>query len=492
MKERNKNKKMTKLLKTLIILSLIAVVIAGVIIADNTSVAPERDLGIEEAQSIVDSNIEALPKVATIITDGAVVKVDSVKSNGSREFLLSCTYETKNIGAIVEEKKDELFSAVYTYYLEREAEGLKTSGTNVRMKVANPIIKAAYDNAETFSGKIDIRIYQINDGSMKIFLSDEVVNTCFGGVIDALKLISDTKKIVYEGETVDITNLNTLRTGISDCFALTNYDSTEPDTGTNLSNLVSELKDEFHRNFINNSNWKHLAKGLWTTLRITFFALIIGIVIGFIVAIIRVTHDKTGKMKIADSVCRIYVAIIRGTPVMVQLLIIYFVMLLPLRQIMLSFSAEVAAEGHVILSKIIKLLAIDKFGSAVFCFGLNSGAYVAEIVRGGIMSVDNGQTEAGRSLGFTYGQTMFHIVMPQAFKAVLPALANEFITLLKESSVAFYIGVGDLTKGGITIRSITYSNFMPLIAVALIYLLVVLGLTYLVSLLEKRLQKGDR
>ncbi len=492
MKENINKKKMSKLLKALIVLAIIAVVIAVVIIVDKASIAPERDLSINEAQEIVDSNIKALPKVATIIVDGTVVKVNSVENIGDRQFLLNCTYETKNIRAIVEEKKDELFSAVYSYYLEREAEGLKTSGTNVRMKVANPIIKEAYDNAEKISGEIDIKIYQINDGSMKMFLSDETVNACFGGVIDALKLIADTKSIVYDGEIVDITNLNTLRTGISDCFALTNYDPTEPSTGTELSNWASDLKDEFHRNFINNSNWKHLAKGLWTTIRITFFALIIGIVIGFIVAIIRVTHDKTGKMKIGDSICRIYVAIIRGTPVMVQLLIIYFVMLLPLRQILLNFSAELAAAGYVIISKIIKLLAIDKFGSAVLCFGLNSGAYVAEIVRGGIMSVDNGQTEAGRSLGFTYGQTMFHIVMPQAFKAVLPALANEFITLLKESSVAFYIGVGDLTKGGITIRSITYSNFMPLIAVALIYLLVVLGLTYLVSLLEKRLQKGDR
>ncbi len=488
-----KNKKpMSKWLKLLISVLVIAVLVAAMLIIDNIGVKPERDLSIGEAQEIVNTNISVLPKVATIIVDGSNVKVNSISNAGDRKFVLDCTYETKNIGAIIEEKKNELFSEVYSYYLERESSGTKTSGTNIRMKIAAPIIKEAYDAAETISGGCEIIIYQLNDGTMKMYLSYETVNTCLGGVLDALKLINDTKEIVYNDEIVDITNLNTLRTGISDCFALTNYDGTEPNTGTYITNWWADIKDEFHRNFINNSNWKHLANGLWTTLRITFFALIIGIVIGFLVAIIRVTYSKTGKAKILDSICRIYVSIIRGTPVMVQLLIIYFVMLLPLRQVMLNYSAVLAEGGNIIFSKIVAFFAIDKFGSAVLCFGLNSGAYVAEIVRGGIMSVDNGQTEAGRSLGFTYWQTMYQIVIPQAFKAVLPALANEFITLLKESSVAFYIGVGDLTKGGITIRSITYSNFMPLIAVALIYLVVVLGLTYLVSLLEKRLQKGDR
>ena len=135
---------------------------------------------------------------------------------------------------------------------------------------------------------------------------------------------------------------------------------------------------------------------------------------------------------------------------------------------------------------------MDKFTAAVLCFGINSGAYVSEIVRGGIMSVDHGQLEAGRSLGFNYVATMWYIVIPQAIKAVLPALANEFIALLKETSVAFYIGVADLTLGGLKIRSITYSNFMPLIAIGLIYLVLVLGLSYLVSLLERRMNKGDR
>ena len=183
------------------------------------------------------------------------------------------------------------------------------------------------------------------------------------------------------------------------------------------------------------------------------------------VAIIRVTHEKTGKIGVLSTICQVYVTVVRGVPLMVQLLIMYFVVLLP--------------------------LGVGKFPAAVLCFGINSGAYVSEIVRGGIMSIDNGQTEAGRSLGFNYLKTMYYIVVPQAFKAVLPSLANEFIALLKETSIAFYIGAADLLLGGLKIRSITYSNFMPLVAVAIIYLVVVLILSKLVSILERRLRKGD-
>ncbi|MCQ2449364.1 MAG: amino acid ABC transporter permease [Clostridia bacterium] len=227
----------------------------------------------------------------------------------------------------------------------------------------------------------------------------------------------------------------------------------------------NSFKDQFTRNFITKARWQYLWNGLMTTLAITALAALLGVFIGFIVAIIRCTCQTTGKLKIADKICALYLTLVRGTPVMVQLLIIYFVILLP--------------------------AGVDKFPAAVLCFGLNSGAYVAEIVRGGIMSVDRGQNEAGRSLGFGFAPTMVHIIIPQAFKAVLPALANEFITLLKESSVAFYIGVADLTQGGLKIRSLTYSNFMPLIAVAVIYLIIVLILTRLVGLLERRLRKSD-
>lgn len=230
-------------------------------------------------------------------------------------------------------------------------------------------------------------------------------------------------------------------------------------------NFWDKFSSDFEANFITANRWKLLLDGLFTTLQITFFAVFIGIAIGFIVAIIRSTHDKTGKFKFINGICKLYLTIIRGTPVVVQLLIIYFVIFAP--------------------------MGVNKIIVAIIAFGVNSGAYVAEIVRSGIMSVDEGQFEAGRSLGFNYVQTMRHIIMPQAFKNVLPALGNEFIVLIKETSVSSLIALEDLTMRGNLIRSRTYSAFMPLIAVALIYLTLVILFTYLLGILERRLRNSD-
>ena len=229
--------------------------------------------------------------------------------------------------------------------------------------------------------------------------------------------------------------------------------------------MLQDLQSKFINNFIAEDRWKYLTDGLVVTLQITLCAVILGIVLGFLVAIVRSTHDRTGKLKILNALCNLYLTVIRGTPVVVQLLIIYFVIF-----------------GSTDISKVMV---------AVLAVGINSGAYVAEIFRSGIMSIANGQFEAGRSLGFNYRQTMFYIVMPQAFKNVLPALGNEFISLLKETSVSGYIALQDLTKGGDIIRSRTYDAFMPLIAVALIYLVMVLVFSRLVGLLERRLRNSD-
>ena len=229
--------------------------------------------------------------------------------------------------------------------------------------------------------------------------------------------------------------------------------------------MLQSLQDRFYLNFIKDDRWMYIVDGLKVTLLVTFFAVLIGIVIGFLVATVRSTYDKTGKLKILNILSQIYLTVIRGTPVVVQLLIIYFVIF-----------------GNV---------NIDKIPVAIMAFGFNSGAYVAEIFRSGIMSIDGGQFEAGRSLGFNYVQTMRYIIMPQAFKNVLPALGNEFIVLLKETSVAGYIALQDLTKAGDIIRSRTYDAFMPLIAVALIYLAMVLIFTKLVNMLERRLRNSD-
>lgn len=228
---------------------------------------------------------------------------------------------------------------------------------------------------------------------------------------------------------------------------------------------MGNLKERIILNFITKERWRYIWDGLGVTLQVTFFSVLMGIALGFLIAIIRSTHDKTGKLKILNFFCQVYLTVIRGTPVVVQLLIIYFV--------------------------IFGSMDINKVLVAVLAFGINSAAYVAEIFRSGIMSIDKGQFEAGRSLGFNYVQTMIHIIMPQAFKNVLPALGNEFIVLLKETSVSGYIALQDLTKGGDIIRSRTYDAFMPLITVAAIYLVMVMIFTKLVEALERRLRNSD-
>ena len=228
----------------------------------------------------------------------------------------------------------------------------------------------------------------------------------------------------------------------------------------------ASLTEKFYDNFIKESRYMYMLKGLGNTLIITVFAALIGIILGFLIAIVRTNHDRNGGLAVLNGLCKFYLAIIRGTPVMIQLLIIYYV--------------------------IFKSINTGKLFVAIIAFGLNSAAYVAEIVRSGIMAVDIGQFEAGRSLGLDYKQTMISIILPQAIKNILPALCNEFISLLKETSISGYIGLMDLTKGGDIIRSVTYEAFMPLIAVAIIYLLMVMGLSKLVNLLERKLRKNER
>lgn len=244
-----------------------------------------------------------------------------------------------------------------------------------------------------------------------------------------------------------------------------------------MSNGWNTFVTDFRFVFIQEDRWKSLFQGLGNTLVITFFAVMIGIVLGAIVATVRTTYDKNnGDMKkrnpvgfyilsIANVICKLYLTVIRGTPVVVQLMIAYF---------------------------IIFATSNNSTAVAVFAFGINSGAYVAEIIRGGIMSIDEGQFEAGRSLGFNYGQTMIYIIIPQVFKVVLPTLCNEFIVLLKETSVAGYVGIMDLTKAGDIIRGRTFSAFLPLLGVAAIYLVMVVILTALVGCLERSLRKNER
>lgn len=229
---------------------------------------------------------------------------------------------------------------------------------------------------------------------------------------------------------------------------------------------MSGFKESFYQNFIEKDRWQYLLTGLENTLLITIFAVLIGVAIGFLVAIIRASHDKNGSLKIFNFICRVYLTVIRGTPTMIQLMITYYI--------------------------IFASVNVSKIFVAVCAFGINSGAYVAEIVRSGIMSIDQGQFEAGRSLGFNYVQTMRLIILPQAFKNVLPALGNEMIVLLKETSISGYVGTMDLTKGGDIIRSTTYEAYLPLFGVAAIYLVIVMLMTAGVNRLERKLRTNER
>ena len=243
-----------------------------------------------------------------------------------------------------------------------------------------------------------------------------------------------------------------------------------------LNTFFLGLKEKFILCFIDDNRWEWLVEGFLNSIIITVLALLVGLVVGIILAAIRSSYDKNEEslrmrggigyhfLRFLNAISKFYITVIRGIPVVVQLMIWYFVI----------------------------MAAADDIPIAVVAFGLNSGAYVAEIFRGGIMSIDNGQFEAGRSMGFSYFQTMVHIVIPQTVKSTLPTLLNELIALFKETSIAGYVGILDLTKAGERIRGITFESVLPLGAIAVIYLVSVVVLTKIVTVIERRLRRNER
>ncbi len=229
--------------------------------------------------------------------------------------------------------------------------------------------------------------------------------------------------------------------------------------------FLKNIQEGFIKTFIKENRYEMLLEGLGNTLKVALLATLMGVLIGALVAIIKVTHKQTGKFKLLNLLCEAYTTVIRGTPVVVQLLIFY--------NIIFAQSDQAVMIGTI-------------------TFGINSGAYVAEIIRAGIMAVDIGQTEAGRSLGLSQSTTMASIILPQALKNVLPAIGNEFISILKETSVIGFLGVMDLTRFAEKIITRTADVYFPYLSVALIYLVIVMGLNALVKKLEKRLAKSDR
>ncbi len=448
------------------VIAALAVVLFGVELAvelSNNQIKTEVTLS--QCQQIVDETFQNLPVsdngASRAVLDNTKITVTDMEYGFEKDIILSCSYETLNVRGAVLEHIPEVMVRAYEYTLSKP----NASGSDIDLRNTRKQFKTLLESAQPISGSITLYIYETTEG-LTLFLSDEAVDTCTGGIITVLKTIQGTNTLEYQGETVDITKNGSLRTGVANPLALKNYSSDKPFTGGPLIEAIQDFINDFKTNFLDGNRYMHLVRGLGVTLLLTLLAALFGVLLGFIIAIIRCTNLMTGSLKLPDAICRLYLTIMRGTPVMVQLLIMHFVVLAPFK--------------------------LSPFVSAVICFGINSAAYVAEIVRGGIMSIDKGQIEAGRSLGFNYVQTMVHFIVPQAFKAILPSLANEFITLLKESSVAFAIGLGDLTFGGNLIRSVTYSPFLPLLAVAVIYLVLVMILSKLVSILERRLAKSDR
>ncbi|MBR1623986.1 MAG: ABC transporter substrate-binding protein/permease, partial [Pseudobutyrivibrio sp.] len=294
----------------------------------------------------------------------------------------------------------------------------------------------------------------------KLGMDIKVEDMEFDSIINAVG--SGKADVGIAGMTMTEERLKSIN--FSDSYVTTKQVIIVRDEGTSVGRIG--LVDNFKRKFIEENRCVYIKNGLINTIGIALCAVLAGMLIGFFVAIVRVTYDKTGQLTILNTICRLYLSIIRGTPIMIQLLIIYYV--------------------------VFKAVNVPKVLVAIIAFAINSGAYVAEIMRGGIMSIDNGQMEAGRSLGLTYRQTMTSIILPQAIKNSLPALANEFISLIKETSICGYIGLIDLTRGGDIIRSITYEPFLPLIGVAIVYLIIVQILNLGVGKLEKNLRRSEQ
>ena len=400
----------------------------------------EEEFAVEEyALCVKKGNSELLSKINTALqklkTDGTIAKINT-NYIGTDDEKGTMPYQKKNV----------------------QRTGKLVVATNAEFKPYEYI-----ENNQIVGIDMDI-MQAVCD---ELGLEMEIENMAFDSILSAIQ--SGKADVGAAGMTV--TEDRKQNVDFSDSYTtskqviIINKGSSSASDGKSDTKSLS-FTDKLRQNFVEDNRWQYILSGLGNTLLITLLAIIIGLVIGTLVAVVRTVHDQQGKLKILNVICKIYLAVIRGTPAMIQLLIIYYV--------------------------IFASVNVNKIFVAVVAFGLNSGAYVAEVIRSGINAVDKGQFEAGRCLGLNYRQTMSNIIMPQAFKNMLPALCNEFISLLKETAISGYIGLQDLTKGGDIIRSQTFEAFIPLVAVALIYLVMVLLLSYGVSRLERRLKKNER
>lgn len=336
----------------------------------------------------------------------------------------------------------------------------------------NEVIKEA--TVKRFKKGTDAIIELKNGGVDAVVIDENPADNFVSNNRDTLKLVKDTSTTEEYAVAVGKGNSEVLKdineglqkvkdNGKFDEIVDEYINNTVSNTESNSGNVFERFVEKLKFVFIDTKGYELLLKGVLVTLEIAILAVALGIVIGFIVALMKLSENRRGKKTIASRIANIYIDVLRGTPVMVQLLIIY----------MIIFKNQMGIVA------------------AVITFGINSGAYVAENIRAGILAVDHGQMEGGRSLGLSYGETMRFIIMPQAIKNILPALGNEMITLVKETSIVGYVAIADLTKAADFIISRTYETFLPLIAIAIIYYIIVKIMTKLLQMMERRLRKSD-
>ncbi|SFO61859.1 polar amino acid transport system substrate-binding protein [Pseudobutyrivibrio sp. JW11] len=409
------------------------------------------------------------PAIASVENEGSLVILDEPFK--LEEYAICIAKDNEELleqvnGAIAELQEEGTLDEIISNYIGDDTKGKFPYESPEGVTYDNGTIVVAtnatfkpyeyYEGGEVVGIDMDI-MHAIGD---KLGMSIEIEDMEFDSIINAVS--SHKADVGIAGMTMTeerAKSINFSTSYITSKQVMIVKDATAADDGQTFT-------EKLYANFVKDGRYQYLLTGLRNTLVIALCAVIIGVLIGFFVAIIRVSYDKTGAHVILNGICKVYLTIIRGTPMMVQLLIIYYV--------------------------VFKSVNVSKVLVAIIAFAINSGAYVAEIMRGGIMSIDNGQMEAGRSLGLSHKQTMTAIILPQAIKNVLPALANEFIMLIKETSICGYIGLTDLTRGGDIIRSQTYEAFIPLVAVAFVYLIIVELLTVLVGKWEKSLRKTER
>ena len=414
-------------------------------------VARNSDLSILEEEFAVEEYAIAIAKENTELEGQINAALKELKEEGTLD---------KIIKAYISDDEDDAYTYVSPEGIDY-SNGTLVMATNATFppyEYYDATISAKYSDAHSTNEVVGIDAEMMMAICDKLGMKLEISNMDFDSIIIAVQ--TGQADVGVAGMTVTEERLENVN--FSDPYTTATQVIVVRNGGkSSTASFVDSFKQSFSE-----GRYKYILVGLRNTLIIAFCAVIIGIIIGFIIAIIRATHDLNGNLKILNLIAKLYLTVIRGTPTMIQLLIAYYVIF-------------ASADANKILV-------------ASLAFGINSGAYVAEIIRGGIMSLDRGQFEGARSLGLTYGQTMRFIILPQALKNTLPALANEFIVLIKETSISGYIGLQDLTMGGNIIRGITYQAFFPLIAVAVIYLFIVLLLELGVGKLERSLKKNER